>query len=180
MTYTQAIKTCFSKYVTFSGRASRSEYWWFFLFILIASFIATAIDWMFFSTVVSVSSDTGTATAAYSAQPVQSVFGLAVFLPHLAAAWRRMHDTGRSGLYALLPMLLILGCALVLLFGIGLADHFAGNHSLDIFLTRATLIVLIPTLIVLFVSPLLVLWWLSRPSQPGTNTYGPNPHEVKS
>ncbi|MEM1006624.1 MAG: DUF805 domain-containing protein, partial [Pseudomonadota bacterium] len=30
----------------------------------------------------------------------------------------------------------------------------------------------------LFVSPLLVLWWLSRPSQPGTNQYGPNPHEV--
>jgi uncharacterized membrane protein YhaH (DUF805 family) len=180
MTFVDAIKTCFSKYVTFSGRAPRTEYWYFFLFLLLLSLFASAIDWMFFTTVVSVGGDAGSATVAQSSQPVQSLVSLAVFLPHLAVAWRRMHDTGRSGLYALLPMLLILGAGFVLLFGIGLADHFAANHSLDVFLTRATLIVLIPTLIVLFVSPLLVLWWLSRPSQPGPNTYGPNPHEVPS
>lgn len=180
MTFTQAIRTCLSKYITFSGRATRPEYWYFFLFLLIASFVASVIDWTFFSTVVSVESATGSATAAYSAQPVQSLVSLALFLPHLAVAWRRMHDTGRSGLFALLPLVLTIAAGLVLLFGVGLADHFASHHSLDIFLTRATLIVLIPTLIVLFVSPLLVLWWLSRPSQPGPNKYGPNPHEVPS
>lgn len=180
MIFTTAAKTCFRNYFTFSGRASRAEYWYFFLFILILSFIAQLIDWTFFTSVVSVSSDTGSATVAHSSQPVQSVVSLAVFLPHLAVAWRRMHDTGRSGLYALLPMLMILGTVLVLFFGNGLADQFYGNHSLDVFFTRATLLVLIPAMIVLIVSPLLVLWWLSRPSQPGPNTYGPNPYEVQT
>ncbi|MDU9005835.1 DUF805 domain-containing protein [Sedimentitalea todarodis] len=180
MTFTTAVKTCLGKYVTFSGRAPRAEYWWFFLFILLVSFIASLIDWTFFTSVVSVSGDAGSATMAHSSQPAQSVVGLAVVLPHLAVAWRRMHDTGRSGLYVLLPMLMIVGTALVLLFGIGLADHFSGRHSIDVLLTRATLLVFIPAMFVLIVSPLLVLWWLSRPSQPGSNTYGPNPYEVHS
>ena len=89
-----------------------------------------------------------------------------------------MHDTGRSGLYALLPILLIVGglwrfWSLASVF----ASQFHGG-TLDILFTRATLLIVIPTLIVLFVSPLLVLWWLTRPSQPGTNQYGPNPYEV--
>lgn len=180
MNFTDAIKTCFRKYFTFSGRAPRAEYWYFLLFILLLSLIASLIDWAFFTSVVSISNETSSATMAHSSQPVQSLVSLAVFLPHLAVAWRRMHDTGRSGLYALLPILLIAGTVLVLLFGIGLADHFSGNHSLDVFLTRATLLVFIPALIILIVSPLLVLWWLSRPSQPDPNKYGPNPYEVQT
>ncbi len=39
MTFVESIKTCFSKYATFSGRATRSEFWWFWVFTLIASFI---------------------------------------------------------------------------------------------------------------------------------------------
>ena len=40
----EAIGTCFSKYVTFSGRARRPEYWWFFLFVVIVSFAASLVD----------------------------------------------------------------------------------------------------------------------------------------
>lgn len=178
MSFGQAIRTCFSKYVTFSGRASRPEYWYFVLFIVIASLIAAMIDWQFFTTVTQVQANGVTGTIAVSSQPVQSLVGLVLFLPHLAAAWRRMHDTGRSGFYVLLPMLLMIGASAVLIFGIGLADHFAGGGSLDILFTRLTLLIVIPTLIVLTISPLLVLWWLTRPSQPGPNDYGPNPHEV--
>jgi len=178
MTFTEAVKTCFSKYFTFSGRASRPEYWYFFLFIVIWNAIASVIDWLFFTQVTTVQTETGTSVTAVSSQPVQTIVGLTVFFPHLAVAWRRMHDTGRSGLYALLPILLILGAFAVLVFGIGLASHFQHGGNLDILFTRATLLIVIPTLLVLFVSPLLVLWWLSRPSQPGTNKYGPNPYEV--
>ena len=39
MTFRQSISTCFRKYVTFSGRAARSEYWWFFLFCLLAGIV---------------------------------------------------------------------------------------------------------------------------------------------
>ncbi len=177
MTFSDAIRTCFSKFFTFSGRASRAEYWFFFLFIVIWSAIAGIIDWQFFTQVTTTETDAAKSVAATSSQPVQSIVSLIVFFPHLAVAWRRMHDTGRSGLYALLPILLILGAFAVLIFGIGLASQFHGG-TLDILLTDATLLIVIPTLIVLFVSPLLVLWWLTRPSEPGTNQYGPNPTEV--
>ncbi len=177
MTFSDAIRTCFSKFFTFSGRASRPEYWFFFLFIVIWSLIAGIIDAQFFTQVSVSESDEVKQVTATSRQPVQSIVSLIVFFPHLAVAWRRMHDSGRSGLYALLPILLILGAFAVLIFGIGLASQFHGG-TLDILFTRATLLIVIPTLIVLFVSPLLVLWWLTRPSQPGANQYGPNPYEV--
>lgn len=178
MTFTESVRTCLRKYVTFSGRASRSEYWWFFLFTFLLSVVAAVIDWQFFTSVVSMQSDTGTAMSAQSNQPVQSIVSLLVFLPQLAAAWRRMHDSGRSGFYALFPLILMLGAVGVLFFGIGLAGSFTHGGSLDILFTRATLLIVIPTLIVLLISPLLVLWWLTRPSQPGANKYGPNPNEV--
>ncbi len=177
MTFSDAIRTCFAKFFTFSGRASRPEYWFFFLFIVIWSIIAGIIDLKFFTQVAVSETETSKSVAATSSGPVQSIVGLIVFFPHLAVAWRRMHDTGRSGLYALLPILLILGALAVLIFGIGLASQFHGG-TLDILLTEATLLIVIPTLIVLVVSPLLVLWWLARPSEPGTNKYGPNPTEV--
>ncbi|WP_170397164.1 DUF805 domain-containing protein [Ruegeria arenilitoris] len=178
MTFSDAIRTCFTKFLTFSGRASRSEYWFFFLFIVIWSIIAGIIDAQFFTQVAVTETETSKSVTATSSAPVQSIVSLIVFIPHLAVAWRRMHDTGRSGLYALLPILLILGAFAVLIFGIGLASHFQHGGSLDILFTRATLLIVVPTLIVLFVSPLLVLWWLTRPSQPGVNKYGPNPIEV--
>ncbi|WP_424985907.1 DUF805 domain-containing protein [Microbulbifer sp. S227A] len=178
MTFAAAVKTCFSKYVSFSGRAARAEYWYFFLFLLLLSLVAAALDWAFFTSVTSISSETASATVARSSQPVQSIVALATFLPHLAAAWRRMHDTGRSGWLVLLPTLLAAGAFAVLVFGIGAASHFHGG-TMDRLLTGATLLILLPTLIVLLISPLVVLFWLSRPSQPETNKYGPNPYEVK-
>ncbi|WP_425081682.1 DUF805 domain-containing protein [Ruegeria arenilitoris] len=178
MTFSDAIRTCFTKFLTFSGRASRPEYWFFFLFIVIWNVIAAIIDAQFFTQVAVTETETSKSVTATSSAPVQSIVSLIVFIPHLAVAWRRMHDTGRSGLYALLPILLILGAFAVLIFGIGLASHFQHGGSLDILFTRATLLIVVPTLIVLFVSPLLVLWWLTRPSQPGVNKYGPNPIEV--
>lgn len=178
MDFATAIRTCLAKYATFSGRASRPEYWFFFLFIVMVQIVAGVVDWVFFTSVTTIETGQFRGIVAVSNQPVQSLTGLALFLPHLAAAWRRMHDTGRSGIYVLLPMILMFGAAGILLFGIGLADLFAGGGSFDLLFTRLTLLVVVPTLMVLTISPLLVLWWLTRPSQPGPNDYGPNPHEV--
>ncbi len=176
MTFSGAVRTCVRKFVTFSGRAARPEYWWFFLFLLLCNLAAGVMDAVVFGKdAVSTDGDTGT---AQSGGPFAAVVSLVLVLPHLAVAWRRMHDTGRSGLFVLLPLILMVTAGLILVFGIGLASSFAHGGTLDILFTRATLLVVIPTLIVLFVSPLLVLWWLTRPSQPGSNEYGPNPHEV--
>ena len=178
MTFSDAIRTCFSKFFTFSGRASRPEYWFFFLFIVIWSAIAGIIDWQFFTQVAVTETETSKSVTATSSGPVQTIVSLIVFFPHLAVAWRRMHDSGRSGLFALLPLLLMGGAIAVLIFGIGLSDQFQHGGGLNILFTRATLLIVIPTLLILMISPLLVLWWLTRPSQPGTNQYGPNPYEV--
>ena len=78
MTFQESVRVCFSKYADFSGRASRSEYWWFFLFIVLV----------------------GTATSFVS-DYVSAIFLLGTLLPSLAAATRRLHDTQRSGWWQL-------------------------------------------------------------------------------
>lgn len=166
MSFTDAIRTCLRKYVTFSGRASRPEFWYFFLFNLMLTMIAAALDSVVFS------------TATSGSELFQTVVSLGLFLPYLAAAFRRMHDTGRSGWFVLLPTFLALSAVGVLIFGIGFAGMFAHGGSMDTLLTRATLLVLIPTLVILVLSPILVLFWLSHPSEAGENRYGPHPGEV--
>lgn len=81
----EAISTCFSKYVTFSGRASRSEYWFFVLFLVLAGIGASILDAILFPG----SLETG--------GPINGILSLATLLPSLAVGWRRLHDTDRSG-----------------------------------------------------------------------------------
>ena len=80
MTFGQSIKTCFSKYVTFSGRATRSEYWWFALLCFIVGMI-----------------------------PLVNFLGILLFLPALAVSVRRLHDAGKSGLNLLWVLIPFLG-----------------------------------------------------------------------
>ncbi len=87
-----------------------------------------------------------------------------------------MHDTGRSGLYLLYPMIAIIGLSMFLGFS-GMAQALMGEDPAAAFSGLLGLVA-IATLAVVALSPFLVLWWLTRPSQPGSNDYGPNPHEV--
>lgn len=182
MNFPQSIRTCLSKYVTFSGRAARSEYWWFVLFGLLANLAAGVLDAAFFDTdfVETVNTATEKSASVNSDGPIASLISLALFLPGLAVGWRRMHDMGRSGLFLIYPVLVMLGIGTFLAFSAGLvgASQAAfGLSAVTSALGGLTFMVLIPALIVLLLAPLLVLWWLTRPSQPGANQYGPNPHE---
>jgi uncharacterized membrane protein YhaH (DUF805 family) len=80
-----AITTCFSKFATFSGRATRSEFWWFYLFTLLLSWFAHL---------------------ALGAG-IASVVSLVLFLPVLAATVRRLHDIGRTGWWILIAFTII-------------------------------------------------------------------------
>ena len=113
-----------------------------------------------------------------SSGPVASVFGLAILIPSLAVGWRRMHDTGRSGLFLLYPLIVIVGISIF----VSVAGGFGAVLSGDVaaLFAGAFGIILMLAAIVAFISPFLVLWWLTRPSQPGPNVYGPNPREVSS
>ena len=176
MSFFDAIRTCLAKYVTFSGRASRPEYWFFALFLFLGSVILGIFDAVLFEQMPQIDEEQIIIEYQPQETPLSSAFALLTLLPALAAAWRRMHDTGRSGLYVFFPLLLSLAIGGIALVGFGMARMSPGAFGDFIF--SATGAFMLPALVIMLFSPVLVLWWLTRPSQPGDNAYGPNPHEV--
>ncbi len=110
MDFQTAVKTCFNKYATFTGRAGRSEFWWFVLFTVIVRIVLSMVDHAIFGTSAAQLAADGH-SFAYSYRPglFAGLFGLAVLLPSLAVGSRRLHDTGRSGWMQLLALIPILG-----------------------------------------------------------------------
>ena len=86
MTFGESIKTCFSKYAEFDGRAGRSEFWWWALFVILAS-----------------------AAIGIVSEVASGVFSLAILLPYLAVGTRRLHDTDRSGWHQLIGLIPVIG-----------------------------------------------------------------------
>ena len=80
-----------NNFVGFEGRASRSEYWWFFLATVIVSFPLGFIDGMLFGWEYD------------DPMWISNIYNLALFLPFLAVAVRRIHDHGKSGWFILVP-----------------------------------------------------------------------------
>jgi len=93
MNFQQSIKTCFTKYADFNGRASRSEYWWFALAIALGCAILSVI-----------------APVAYL------IFAIGTLVPSIAAATRRLHDTNRSGWWQLIIVVPIIGFIVLIVF----------------------------------------------------------------
>lgn len=90
-----AVKSCLQNYARFRGRASRSQFWWFFAFWQLVYTGGAALDTALgFSPVA-----TATQSAASNAGPVATAVGAALLIPLFAVFSRRMHDVGRSGLY---------------------------------------------------------------------------------
>jgi uncharacterized membrane protein YhaH (DUF805 family) len=106
MTFVDAIKTCFSKYADFNGRATRSEYWWFVLFIVLVG-----------------------AGLSMISEVVGGLFYLATLLPSIAAAARRLHDTNRSGWMQLIVLIPLIGWIIVIVL---LAQEGSGSNRFDI------------------------------------------------
>ncbi|EME70376.1 hypothetical protein H261_08638 [Paramagnetospirillum caucaseum] len=98
MDFMTAVKTCLGKYATFQGRAARSEYWFFTLFNIILSMIASVIA--------------GASLGVLSVLPMILMIGL--FLPTLAVSIRRLHDLDKPGWWFLIILVPVVG-GLVLL-----------------------------------------------------------------
>lgn len=171
MGFSQAVRTCLSNYVTFSGRAGRPEYWWFVLFVVIGSAVSGVIDGTLFGTPAGPSDP--------QARPLSTLFHLATAIPLLAAGWRRMHDTGRPGWYLLLPMLVSLAFLFSVLLGVFALGAMEAAGADPAALTGPAALLgasgLIAVYILQVALAVLMLWWLTRPSDPGANGYGPPP-----
>ena len=104
MTFQQAVKSCFSKYVTFSGRAVRSEYWYWVLFATLGSMVALIID----------TSVLGFDPSGVT--PITSIFDLVIALPGIAVSARRLHDMDHTAWWLLLTLTGIGALALLVWF----------------------------------------------------------------
>lgn len=101
--FTDAIKICFEKYADFDGRANRAEYWYFYLFAVIVSNIPI----------------------------IGYIASLALLIPSLAVTVRRLHDIGKSGLWALLYLLPIVGWIWILVLNAQAGERGANQYGPD-------------------------------------------------
>lgn len=114
----EAIKTCFSKYVNFKGRARRSEFWWWYLFVMVVQIIAQAIDRLLGFGSTDIETGTGTISVASSGGPISAIAMLALVLPTIAVGVRRLHDTDKSGWFYLLYLIPCVGFILMIIFNV--------------------------------------------------------------
>jgi len=99
MSFADAIRTCLMlKYADFSGRARRSEYWWFFLFNVLLSIVVNVIG------------------SAIHFGLLSYLVSLALLLPGVGVAVRRLHDTGKSGWWLLIGLIPVVGAIILLVY----------------------------------------------------------------
>jgi uncharacterized membrane protein YhaH (DUF805 family) len=97
MNFPDAVASALRNYATFAGRARRSEFWFFFLFMLLAQAIAGVID--------------GAATDGVAG----GVVGIALLIPSISVTARRLHDNGRSGWWMLVGLVPLIGWIILLI-----------------------------------------------------------------
>jgi len=123
MNFITAIKLCFIKYAQFSGRGSRSEFWFFVLFGILGSWIAIIIDTMILN---------------YSWEkdgPVYLIFQIIILLPSIAVGARRLHDLNKSGWWQLL-VFTIIGLIPLIYWWSKIGENKKNNHGIAIKLKR--------------------------------------------
>jgi len=123
MNFITAIKLCFIRYAQFSGRASRSEFWFFVLFGILGSWIAIIIDTMILN---------------YSWEkdgPVYLIFQIIILLPSIAVGARRLHDLNKSGWWQLL-VFTIIGLIPLIYWWSKIGENKKNNHGIAIKLKR--------------------------------------------
>mgnify|MGYP006306353573 FL=1 len=155
MDFQTSVRTCLTeKFATFSGRATRSEYWWFVLAVVIGALVVGFVHTVLRTGVLS------------------TLYMLAVLVPGTAAGFRRLQDTGRPGWYILIPVglgVLQNLLALTTMPQMGPGGRMTGMPGAGSMGLLAILSLVQLVLAVLFI------YWLTRPSQPESNAYGPPP-----
>ncbi len=95
MGFMEAVKSCFRRYVDFQGRSPRSEYWWFYLSILVFYILIIVL------------------AAVVPLLGILGILMLAFIIPSIAVSIRRLHDLDKSGWWLLLGMIPVVGLILL-------------------------------------------------------------------
>ncbi|HEY2032403.1 MAG TPA: DUF805 domain-containing protein [Rhizomicrobium sp.] len=151
MSFFEAVRTCFSKFADFTGRARRSEYWYFFLFAVLLQIAARISDAIFFPATMH-------ALRLRFTGPVTGIELLVLLLPGLAAVTRRLHDTSRSGWWIVGYFCLYIAIAAITIFAALHIGYWAlSGLAFDV--------------------ALIIGFWviLALPGTSGANRYGPDP-----
>ncbi|PWK59890.1 DUF805 domain-containing protein [Roseicyclus mahoneyensis] len=169
-----AVISCYINILNFSGRARRAEYWWFFLFLVLAGmavqFGFIAVLWRDPEFIEALQdpvrlnawlkeSDQMLTYTAYAAV----AYIVFAWLPQLAVTVRRLHDTNRSGWFFFMP----LGVAVLAGIAGGIVAAAMGNAA---GLSLMLLILCLPV-----IASLWFLVVLCLPGTQGTNRFGPDP-----
>ena len=161
MSFVNAVKSGFRNYAKFRGRAGRSEYWWFFLFTLLAQGVASSISENF-----------------------GNLIGLALFLPGLAVQIRRLHDTGRSGwwvgaFYGSIGVLIVSVVVLILDAALDFQEFADGRFASDDFfgnnVSAASVAFVGIATLVAFALLVMNIVFLCQRSNANENRFGPPP-----
>ncbi|MGZ6826370.1 MAG: DUF805 domain-containing protein [Mycobacteriales bacterium] len=109
MSLAEAVKAVLGNYAGFSGRARRSEYWFWALALLVAGIVVGIVD------------------AAIGSPVLGYLLDLAVLVPSLAVGVRRLHDTGKSGWWLLIGLVPLAGAIVLLVFFV--TDSYPGDNQ---------------------------------------------------
>lgn len=174
MTFKEAVKTCLSKSFTFSGRASRSEFHKFWLFIMLVALLIGILEAFLFGPIevipqqvvpadIGTQSNEETPHLIYKSGPLTDLFGFVALIPLTSCACRRLHDSGRSGWWLAAPW--------IPLFVVWLGSLFLPEQALLVLAILAA-IILLPTFLFVFAL-------FSSRSEQSFNRYGPPPHAIQ-
>jgi uncharacterized membrane protein YhaH (DUF805 family) len=132
MTFMESVQTCLQfKYAEFQGRARRSEYWWFMLFVTL---VIGVVETIAFSVAMATSYDDSMPIVGTLAVIVAGLFVVGLIVPAIAVAVRRLHDLGWSGWWYLTQLIPIVGglAALAIVIGFMMRGNDGPNkYGLD-------------------------------------------------
>lgn len=120
MDFKKAINVCLKdKYVQFTGRASRAEFWWFFLFTFIINAIVSALMGAF----------AGIKVLKVIMYIIYIIVTLALLLPSLGVLFRRLHDSGKSGWWIFINLIPVVGQIILLVFTVRQGEEAENKYG---------------------------------------------------
>ena len=151
VSFPEAIKRGFNNYLIFSGRATRAEFWWWQLFNVVAQIVASIVD-----------------AAAGLPGILGALSGLALLIPSISLATRRLHDINKSGWWQLLWLAPVaIGLIIALVFWI------ADLHNWGFYGTAIAILIVFTLIVVV-----LLIYWYVRQGDDGSNKYGQDPRKA--